>query len=110
MANRAYYPPIPHAPAEWSPIWGERVAYAINTAIGNANCTNDFSLTPNAAQTTMTDVRIHPDVVVSFMPVTANAAAAKSSIWVDGIGKGTATVHHASSAHTDQDYRISIVG
>ncbi len=110
MSNAAYYPTIPHAPAEWDQKWAERVAYALNTAVMNGNCTNDFTLEANATTTTMTDTRIHPDVVIGFMATTASAATAQASIYVTDIGKGTATIHHASSADVDQTFRVSIVG
>lgn len=110
MSNTAFYPAVPHAPAQWSREWGERISYGLNTCIQNGNCTNDFTLTPSVTSTIMTDTRIHPDAVISFMAVTANAATAKPSIWVSDVGKGTATIHHASSANTDQTFRVSIVG
>ncbi len=110
MTDRAYYSTIPHAPPEWDRKWAERVAYAVNTAVMNGNCTNGFTLEPNVTTTTMTDTRIHPDVVIGFMATTASAAAAQASIYVTDIGKGTATIHHASSADIDQTFRVSIVG
>lgn len=106
----AYYPGIPQAPLGWSRIWAERVVSAVNLLIAKANCTVDFSLSPSVTQTVMTDTRIHPGCVLGFMPLTANAAAAKPSIYVTSVGKGTAQINHVSSANTDQDYRVSIVG
>ena len=110
MSDAGYYPQIPAAPADWSRIWAERVSSAVKLLIGKANCTMDFTLTHGATSTTLTNFNIHPGCTIQFMPTTANAATAKPNIYVDGIGKGVAVVHHASSAHTDQTYRVSIVG
>lgn len=104
------YNAIPKAPQTWDRIWAERLVYAVNLLIAKANCTVDLTLTASATTTTMTDFRIHPGCVLGFMPTTANAATAKASIWVSNVGKGTATINHASSANTDQDFRVSIVG
>lgn len=104
------YEGIPKAPQTWDRIWAERLVYAVNLLIAKANCTVDLTLTASDTTTTMTDFRIHPGCVLGFMPTTANAATAKPSIWVSNVGKGTATINHASSANTDQDFRVSIVG
>ena len=110
MSEEPFYGTIPHAPPMWSREWAERAAYAVNLLIGKANCTLDFTLTPSVTSSTLTDFRIHPGVVISFMPITANAAAAKPSIWVSNVGKGSATIHHASSANADQSFRVSFAG
>ncbi len=110
MSREGYYPSIPPAPQEWQRIWAERVSSVVNLLVGKANCTLDKTLNPNAVTTTLTDVRIHPGCVIDFMALTANAATAKAGIWVSAIGKGTAIIHHASSANTDQNFRVSIVG
>lgn len=104
------YEAIPHAPQAWDRMWAARLVYAVNLLIGKANCTLDVTLTASATTTTLTDFRIHPGCVLDFMATTANAATAKAAIWVSAIGKGVATINHASSANTDQTFRVSIVG
>lgn len=106
----ATYNAIPKAPQGWERIWAERVVYAVNLLIAKANCTLDLTLTASATSTTLTDFRIHPGCVLDFMPTTANAATARASIYVTSVGKGTATINHASSANVDQTFRVSIVG
>lgn len=110
MSDAGYYPQIPAAPPAWSKLWGERAAYAIKLLIGKANCTTDLTLSPLATSTVMIDARLHPGCVLAFMPTTAAAATAKPSICVDPIGKGVATVHHASAAAVDQAFRVAILG
>ncbi len=105
-----YYGGIPQAPLKWERIWAERVVAALNLLIGKANCTSDLTLEPNQTSTQLNDFRIHPGVVIDFMPLTANAAAAKPSIYVTSIGKGTAIINHASSGDVDQAFRIGFEG
>lgn len=105
-----YYGGIPQAPQKWERIWAERVVAAVNLLISKANCTRDLTLAPNVTSTQLTDFRIHPGVVINFMPLTANAAAAKASIFVTSIGKGVATINHASAADVDQAFRIGFEG
>lgn len=105
-----FVPQVPAAPDSWSRIWAERIANVIKQLVARENCAAELTLTALAASTTMTDFRIHPGCVLSFMPLTANAAAAKPFIYVTNIGKGAATINHGISADTDQDYQVSIVG
>jgi hypothetical protein len=60
--------------------------------------------------TVLTDPRIHPAAVITFMPTTANAAIAAPAIWVDNIGNGEATINHASAAAVDQTFRYAVIG
>lgn len=110
MSDTGYYPTIPASPASWSRLWGERVAYAIKQLVSKANCTLSLTLEPLSTSTTLTDVRVHPDCVLSFMPKTASAATAKPSIYVTFPGKGEATIHHASAAAVDQSFRVAVLG
>lgn len=110
MTDAPYYATVPHAPQQWERIWAERLVYAVNLLIGKANCTGDLTLTPSVVATVLTDPRIHPAAVIVFMPTTANAAIAAPAIWVDTIGNGAATIHHASAAAVDQTFRYGILG
>lgn len=110
MTDAPYVPQVPAAPQQWSRMWAERVASIVKQLVSRQNSNADFTLTALATATTMTDFRLHPGCVISFMPLTANAAAAKPFIYVTDIGKGTCIVKHGMSADTDQDYRVSIVG
>lgn len=110
MTDAPYYATIPNAPQQWERIWAGRIVYAVNLLIGKANCTGDLTLTPSVGSTVLTDPRIHPTAVISFMPTTANAAIAAPAIWVDNVGKGVATIHHASAAAVDQSFRYAVIG
>jgi hypothetical protein len=76
---------------------------------GKFNGTGTVTLTPSATSTTLTDPRIGSDSAILFMPTTANAATALANIYVDGRKAGEATIHHASSANTDQTFTYLIV-
>lgn len=74
----------------------------------------EVTLTPNAASTVITDVRISPQSVIVWHARTANAAAelGNGTLYITdaNMGKGTATVTHANNAQADRHYRIAIVG
>lgn len=88
------------------------VTDAINRLLrGQINCTVPaFTLNPNATSTTLTDPRLSPDSHIDFKPVTADAAAAKPSIYVTSQTNGSATINHASSASADQTFSVLIIG
>jgi hypothetical protein len=68
----------------------------------------EVTLTPAASATLYSDTRIIPGSFVGLMPLTANAADALGSVWVEP-GTGTAVIHHASSPNTDQTFAISLI-
>lgn len=110
MTGQPSFDPIPGSLSAFSAIWASRVASAINLIMGKINNGAALTLTHGATSTQMVDARLSAFSILTFMPMTANAAAIQSSIWVDGQGKGHATVHHASTANTDQDFSIGIAG
>lgn len=90
-----------------------QLAQGINLALtGKMNVTLDVTLAANAAMTTIHDPRIgFFSAITPAMPLTANGATALAAgIWVDTMKKGSAVVHHASSANTDQTIRFVILG
>jgi hypothetical protein len=68
----------------------------------------EVTLTPAASSTLYRDTRIVSTSFVGLMPLTANAADALGSVWVEP-GTGTAVIHHASSLNTDQTFAVSLV-
>jgi hypothetical protein len=76
------------------------------TAVGGSG--PEVTLTPAASATLYTDTRIIPGSFVGLMPLTANAADALGSVWVEP-GTGTAVIHHASSPNTDQTFAVSLI-
>lgn len=88
-----------------------RTAVATNNAIGGKlNVLADIVLTPDSTTTTVIDARIGAYSWLGFMPITANAAAALSGLYVSALGKGTATLTHASSGNIDQAFVLAILG
>jgi hypothetical protein len=77
---------------------------------GKFNAVATLTLTPNATSTTLSDSRIGGQSYIDLCPTTASAATAKPSIYIDTQLKGTAVVHHASSAATDQTFNVLIIG
>ena len=77
---------------------------------GKFNCTISLTLTANATSTTLTDERIGYASYIDLMPLTANAATAKPNVYFSAMNNGSCTVNHASSAHTDQDFTVVILG
>ena len=72
----------------------------------------DFTLTANAASTTLTDPRLTAFSFVGFMPMTANAAAALATTYVTSanMNNGSWTISHANNAQTDKTFRLLILG
>lgn len=104
------FPNVPAGPLTWSQMWGLRVSEIVNMLVAKLNCAADLTLTANAATTTMSDARLSPFSVLTFMPTTANAAAAKAGLYVTGQTKGAATINHANNAQTDKTFRVAIHG
>ncbi len=72
----------------------------------------ELTLTANAATTTITDIRLSGQSVLTFDPKTANAAAelAAGTLYPSTRGNGEWIITHANNAQTDRDFQVSIVG
>jgi hypothetical protein len=81
-----------------------------NTMDGKINATGSVTLTASATSTTLTDARIGVNSVILFMPITANGNSAKANLYVSARGDGTATLTHASSSNTDQNFAYCVFG
>lgn len=110
-----YLPPKPD-PGSNSPDalyqHGREVAAAVRNAFqGKINVTLDVTLTPNSATTVITDPRIAFSSHADWMPMTANASAAKAAgMWVSAQDSTTLTLTHANTATTDRTFRLLIIG
>lgn len=96
-----------------------QLAQAINNTIkGKINVSFPVVLTPSATTTLIQDSRISAFSVISpAMATTAHGAAAVAAgIWVTDLmpqlanKPGSAVIHHASSANTDQNITFTIIG
>lgn len=101
------------AAADGPRIHRRQLAHAINrTMAGKLNANAAVTLTANATSTTLTDPRLGPNTAILFMPQTANAAAAKASLFVPSATQttGSAVINHASSANADQTFTLLLIG
>jgi hypothetical protein len=105
-----YVPPIPSAPPGYSQTWGKTLGNILNSVVGKTNNGTTLTLNANAGSTVLTDPRLFVNSVLAFMPQTAHAAAALTSLYVATQTKGTATISHPNDANTDKTYRIAILG
>lgn len=109
--SRPSYQPVATAGANEA-AHRTQIAEALNRILaGGINCTTTITLTANATTTTFKDPRIGGFSYIAFMPTTANASTAeKAGIWISAQQKGQCTINHASSANTDQNFTVSILG
>lgn len=88
-----------------------QLAIVVNNVLaGKTNNTGTFTVTANAATTTITDSRIGARSVLLPMATTANAAAAIGGLYFDTFGDGSCVAHHANNAQTDRIFRYAVVG
>tara|TARA_Y100000310_G_scaffold334261_1_gene413686 strand:+ start:541 stop:876 length:336 start_codon:yes stop_codon:yes gene_type:complete len=105
----------PIAPTTWDdPVEHiRRTAEAANSALdGHINAREAITLTASQATTVVTDYRVHPDSVILFEPLTANAATELygATMWVTSKGKQTFTIGHANNAEVDRDFLYVALG
>jgi hypothetical protein len=77
---------------------------------GKINAIGTLTLAASSATTTLRDKRIGLQSRIFFMPTTANAAAAITSLFVTGRGKQTATINHANNSQTDKTFDYVVLG
>jgi len=94
--------------------WIQKAWVSFNSMLsGKLNCTYpSFTLTANAAQTTLTDFRIGGSSVILFVPKTANAAAeiGNGTLILGEPVSGAVNVGHANNAQTDRTFDLVILG
>lgn len=82
--------------------------------MGKTENVGEVTLTANAASSTISDIRISKQSVISFLPRTANAAAelANGTMYILKANQttGSAVVTHANNAQTDREFLYSVVG
>lgn len=104
------YTPVPGAPPEWDSAWATRIVAAVNLLLGKLSNTADLTLDANATMTAFSHPRLSVASTLVFMPLTANAATAKGTIYVTDQNNGVATINHANTADTDKTFRVFING
>ena len=81
-----------------------------NTLDGKLNSTGDVSLRASQTTTTLVDERISLNSVIILEPTNANSNTAKANLFVSAKINGSATLTHASSSNTDQNFGYVVIG
>lgn len=88
-----------------------KLAEVANLAMqGKLNAVAQVTLAASATTTTVTDARIGANTYFGFQPLTADAAAALSGLYVSAQQKGQATLTHASTASVDRTFNVLLIG
>lgn len=109
MSTQGY----PSAPEAWNNDVEHRrkIARTANLALGGKlNAVMTLTLAANSPTTSVTDQRIGADTFFGFQPLTADAAAALSSLYVSSQANGVATLTHANNAQTDRTFNVLLIG
>lgn len=81
---------------------------------GKILAAGSFTITASVATTTVKDYRVGKDSVILLMPLTANAAAALATTYIQTTDISSTnnqfTVNHANNAQTDRDFRYVVLG
>jgi hypothetical protein len=117
VRNRPHVPAPPTGLTDIASLvlWARKLFDAIKAwRIGKFDCTKEFTLTANAATSTLTDYRLSPQSYVGFDPRTANAATEKAAGTLYALtanrGDGAWTITHANNAQNDRTYTVVILG
>jgi len=105
-------PQIPPVPGQNGPGWDVAVSDRVNRILnGKMNVSDVLTVTlrPNEVTTVLYDSRIGYFSHISLEPITANAAAARASLWWTATS-GSATLTHASNAAADQTFSVAVFG
>lgn len=89
------------------------ISDSINKMAGLINSSDTVTLTANSTTTTITgatDGYFHESCIPVFVPTTANAAGALSSLYVSTRSKTQIILTHANTATTDRTFLYFIVG
>ena len=85
------------------------VASAINLLIdGKNNAKGTFTLTPHTTTTTVEDYRVSEDSVISWTPITLNAATEMNHMYVSSRGQHTFTLVHQNKSATDATFVYTV--
>jgi hypothetical protein len=109
MTTKGYQPPPQYLPD--AKEHRRQLAQAVALVMaGKMNATAQITLTPSATSTQIIDSRIGASTWIGLSPLTADAAAAASSVYVSAQQKGQATLTHASAASADRIFSLLLIG
>tara|TARA_R110002020_G_scaffold263918_1_gene478663 strand:+ start:5860 stop:6189 length:330 start_codon:yes stop_codon:yes gene_type:complete len=81
-----------------------------NTLEGKLNSTGTITLRASQTTSTLTDARLGVNSIILFMPITANGLTAYNTLYVSARADGSATLTHASSSNSDQNFGYVVIG
>lgn len=95
--------------------WLRNITSALNALLqGKVETNSSLTLTANAATTVITDRKVGKDSVILLMPLTANAATALATTYIQTSDidprNNQFTVNHSNNAQTDRDFRYIVLG
>ena len=91
--------------------WVRRIVTVVNNVLaGRLNAVLPITLTASSTTTTIIDARISAFSALLFSPLSANAAAIQSSLYVSSQRSGEATLTHLSAAEDDLSFNLCIIG
>lgn len=92
--------------------WRWLVDAVIQLVEGRHNAFGEFTLTPNAATTTVSHPNCSKDCEPQFSARTASAAAeiGNGTIWISSVEQGSFSVTHANSAVADRTFGYLVSG
>jgi len=103
-------PPIPAALQDAKQLLS-RMRLVVNGLLdGRMNATGTATLATSTTTTSVLDARVGVDSVITFMPTTARAAAALSSLYVSARMQGEFILTHDSQTHTDRVFAYKVGG
>jgi hypothetical protein len=105
------YPAVPLWQPSSMQTWVARIGDVLAKARqGKMNVTLSVTLATGATSTTVTDVRISATCGLVLVPITADAVAIQGSVYVSSQKSGSAVLTHSSTANTDCNFIMVIVG
>jgi hypothetical protein len=101
--------PILNAPAQLM-AWAARLCQQLERDVPERPPNTDFTLTANAASSTMSHNAIRPTSSFSVVPLTANGAAeiGGGTLYHSTPTLGQVVWNHANNAQNDRTFRITI--
>ena len=89
----------------------DEISTAANLALlGHNDTSADFKLTASATTTVVSSYYLAPDRLILWMPITATAAAAVTSMYVSSRDDASFTITHDNTADTDRKFSYIILG
>ena len=77
---------------------------------GRSNAVVLASLTASVASTTVTFANCGAGCAILACPMTSNAAAALSTMYVASVSNGSFNIVHANNGQTDRTFRFACIG